>query len=199
MLNAGFDNAGEDFKPADFDDTKPIAEYVIPESEAPVLDPAGNSTFNIGMRVSGGVISCYFNDQKVIDFNGYRGATTCTQLGSPVILWNTNCHCTFDNVVVSTPDYNRFNESADAAAPAANDGAGATEKVVETETRLVTDTDGNTVVEVVTNEVARPAANTGAATTGGTAARTGDSAIVVAAVMIVALGSAIVVKKVFGK
>ena len=216
VLNVGFDNAGEDYKPADFDDTKPIAEYVVPESDAPELDPSGTDAFSIGMRVSGGVISCFFNDQKVIEFNAYRGATTCTQLGSPVILWNTNCHCTFDNLVVATADHDLFNEGAaindpapaqteapanndtDAEAPAGNDAA--TEKVVEKENVVVgTDADGSAITEVVTKEVVRPAANTGAKTTGGSAAKTGDAAIIVAFVMVAALGCAVVVKKIGSK
>jgi hypothetical protein len=206
------------------------------------MDPSGSSTFTLGMRVSGGKAAFYMNDVKYIEMDTYRGTKTCTEVGSPILLWNNNLHCTFDNLIVTTADYNLFNESAEAEqqtpvateapandapaatdapandnpadAPAATDApaddqgadntpadntpaAGATELVVETERVVVgTDSDGNDVTEVVTREVARPAANTGTRTTGGSAARTGDMAVVVVAVMIAAVGSALVVRRI---
>ena len=192
-VSVSFDDAGEQFKPANYPEEGPLFSVAV--ANAPVMDPSGNSTFTLGMRIANGKAAFYMNDQKMYEIDAYRGTKTATEVGSPILIWNQGLHCTFDNLLVTTPDYDLFNEGDAMNAPVANEGAPATEKVVETETRLVTDTDGNTVVEVVTNEVARPAANTGAATTGGTAARTGDSVVVVIAVMIVALGSAIAVKK----
>ena len=174
-----------------------VAEWTIPDDQALEMDLSEPSVISLGMRINGATIDCYFNDIKAISFNAPRMGGE----KSPILLVNDGCYAGFDNFVVATADYDLFNEGDAMNAPAANNGAAndapaQTEKVVETETRLVTDTDGNTVVEVVTNEVVRPAANTGAATTGGTAARTGDAAIIVIAVMIVALGAAITVAKV---
>jgi hypothetical protein len=198
-LGASFGDAGEDFKPADYDDTKPVFEFVIPESEAPVMDVSGSGKFTIGMRLSGGVVSCFLNDKKYVDFPAYRGAVSFTQLASPVILWNTNCHCTFDNLVVSTADYNLFNESSNPA-PAPVPSVTETEKVIETKKVVVgTDAEGNEITEIVTEEVVRVAASTGNGNSVGTASATGDMALIVAAVMIVALGAALVVKKVTSK
>ena len=182
----------EAFRPADFPDDAVVARFEIPEDKAPNF---GIDWFSLGYRVSGGTFSIFLNDQKIVDFPCYRGAVTGTQRPSPVILLNGGCYCGFDNLVVATPDYDLFNEGASPApAPAEN----VTEFVVDTEKVVVgTNEDGSEITDVVTAQVARPAANTGAAATGGTAARTGDGAIVVIAVMIAALGSAIAVKKVF--
>ena len=111
-LNAAFDNAGEDYMPAGADGSVTMAEYVVPEAEAPELDTSGKSVFTLGMRINGGVISCFFNDMKVIEMTGYRGATTCTQLGSPILFINGGCHCTWDNLIATTADYDLFNEAA---------------------------------------------------------------------------------------
>ena len=196
QLFADFDGAAADLEPTSgYTRGEPIAVAAVPESEAPVMDPTGAAEFSIGMRISGGVLSCFMNNKKYIEINAYRGATTATQLGSPVLLINHQCHCTFDNVVVATPDYDLFNEGAGASAPA-DAAPAATEQVIETEKVVIgTNEDGSEITDVVTNAVARPAANTGAAATGGTAARTGDGAIVVIAVMIVSLGTAIAVAR----
>ena len=204
-LNASFDNAGEDYMPAGLDESKPVAEYVVPDSEAPELDSSGNSTFTLGMRVRNGVVSAYLNDKKCFDFNAYRGAVTCTQAASPVILWNGGCHCTFDNLVVATADYNLFNESA---VPANNDPAPGKDQPIydpdpiETETRIDTvivtdyDEEGNVVTRVESEKSVVPAPNTGNGGGGRTATKTGDTIVVVIAVMVAAIGTALVVKKV---
>ena len=202
----------EAFRPVDFPDDAVVARYEIPENEAPQF---GTEWFSIGYRVNAGVFSIYLNNKKIVDFPCYRGALTGTQRPSPVILLNGGCYCGFDDLVVTTPDYDLFGDGAEtiapavdteapagddaasAKAPAGNDASAATEKVIEKENVVVgTDADGSAVTEVVTREVARPAANTGAKTTGGSAAKTGDAVIVVVAVMIASLGCAIVVKKV---
>ena len=174
-----------------FDDDTVLAEWHMPDDVELEMDASSPTVFNLGMRINGTQIDGFFNGQKVVSAT----APIIHQHICPILFWNGGCWTGFDNFVVSTADYDLFGEGDAANAPAANDGAPATEKVIESETVLVTDAEGNTVVEVVTSEVARPAANTGAAATGGTAARTGDSAIVVIAVMIAAFGTAIAVKK----
>ena len=187
VLTADGIGEGEEF----FPEYTEVAKWDIPESVELEMDGSAPTVFNMGLRISGTQIDGFFNDQKVVS----TVAPTMHQYKSPLLFWNNQCHTGYDNWMVSTADYDLFNEGANPA-PAANDAPAVTEKVVETETRLVTDTDGNTVVEVVTNEVVRPAANTGTAPSGGTAARTGDMAVVVVAVMIIAIGGALVVRKV---
>lgn len=192
-LFAAFDGAGADFEPTSgYTRGEPVMTVSVPDGEAPAMDPAGNEVFSIGIRVNGGVISGFLNDKKYLDFNAYRGATSFTQLGSPTLLINIDCHCTFDNVVVSTPDYNLFNESA-ASDPTPTPAQTDTEKVIETKVVHDTDEEGNDVTVIVTEEVVRPAANVGGQTTGGTATKTGDAAIVAAAVGVLALTAAITV------
>ena len=234
QLTAAFDGAATAYEPASgYTRGEPVFTVEVPASEAPVMDPSGNGAFTVGLRISGGVISGFMNDKKYMDFNAYRGATTGTELGSPVLLVNRNCHCTFDNVVVATPDYNLFNESADAQQAVGNGGTsnngqgagnsggsggnsgnagnGGTKTRIETtiDSEIVThsrvigvDENGNEITtiesEIVTvigsREVADTDGSGSSAGRGGSA--TGDTAVIVIAVMIVALGSAIVVKKV---
>ena len=201
QLTAAFDGAGTDFEPTSgYTRGEPIATAAIPESEAPVMDPSGESPFTIGMRVKNGVISCYLNNKKYIEFPAYRGALTATQLGSPVLLININNHCTFDNVVVATADYDLFDEGANPVNndPVNNDPAETeTEKRIETKVVHETNEAGEDVTVIVTEEVVVPVANTGRTSTGTrSSSKTGDAAIIVAAVMLVSLGAAIVVKKV---
>ena len=190
---------GETFRPAGLADDSVVLRKEIPESSAPKM----GEWFSIGMRVNAGVVSFFLNDEKVADFTAYRGTLTGSQRPSPVILLNGGCYCGFDNLVVSTPDYNLFNESA---APVNNDPVNnepVNNDPEETETRIdtviVTDTDeeGNVVTRVETEKTVVPAPNTGNNGGGGrTATKTGDAAVIVLAVMVAAIGTALVVKKV---
>jgi hypothetical protein len=146
----------------------------------------------MGLRINGTQIDGFFNDQKVVSFTAPRMGT----VKSPLIFWNYQCWTGYDNWVVADADYNLFNESAEQAQNQQNAPA-ATEKVIETKKVVVgTDEDGNDITEIVTEEVVRPAAQTSNGTSGGTSSATGDMAVVVAALMVIALGSAIVVRKV---
>ena len=203
ILSADGVGEGETF----FPEYTEVAVWQMPESIELEMDESAPTVFSIGMRINGTQVDGFFNDMKVVSFT----APTMHQFKSPLIFWNNQCHTGYDNWMVSTADYDLFNEgaaqndpapaqteaaAADNEAPAGDDAAAATEKVVEKENVVVgTDADGSAVTEVVTKEVARPAANTGAKTTGGNAAKTGDAAIIVIAVMLTALGAAIVVKK----
>ena len=151
-----------------------------------------NMHFNMyKVRLGSYKMTGFMNDKKYIDFNAYRGTTTATQLGSPVLLVNGGCHCTFDNVVVATPDYDLFNEGSVISpepAPAETVKTITTEKVV-----VGTDADGNEVTEIVTKEVVMPAAQTGTNTNPGTSTATGDMAVIVIAVMVASLAAAVAV------
>ena len=116
QLTAAFDGAATDLEPTSgYTRGEPVAVVPVSADEAPVMDPSGKAVFSLGLRINGGVISGYLNDKKYLDFNAYRGTTTATQLGSPVLLVNGGCHAQYDNVVVSTPDYDLFNEAANGA------------------------------------------------------------------------------------
>ena len=207
-LSLGFDNDGENYKPAGFADDKPYFSVYVPDG--PVISSAGDSTFTLGMRLSGGKASFYMNDVKYTEIDTMRGAASFTQVGSPILVFNTQLHCTFDNLVVATPDYDLFNEAGNGGQQGGQQGGGqqggqqggaqqggGTEKVIVKKSVVVgTDAQGNAITEIVTEEVVRQVAATGGNATGGNAAKTGDTAIIVIAVMITALGSALVVWKV---
>ena len=187
-LNVGFDNDGEDYKPADYPIDGPYITVSVPDSEAPYMDANGGCPFTLGMRIANGKASFYMNDKKYAEINAFRGTKTCTEVGSPLLVFNGGCHCTFDNLVVATADYNLFNESDTPETE--------TQKVIETVIVHDTDENGNDVTRVETQEVVRVAPSTGSGSSVGTATRTGDAAIIVLCVMIVSLGGALVVWKV---
>ena len=201
----------EAFKPANYPDDSVVLRKQV-TNNAPTL---GGDWFTMGIRINAGVVSLFVNDEKIVDFPAYRGTTTCTERPSPVLLLNGGCYCGFDNLVVSTPDYDLFNEGANmnqqgggqqgggqqgGGQQGGGQQGGGTEKVIVKKSVVVgTDANGNAITEIVTEEVVRQVAATGGSATGGNAAKTGDTAIIVIAVMITALGSALVVWKVRSK
>ena len=196
-VSIGFDNAGEDFKPANYPEEGPLYSVVISDAEAPVMDTSGAGAFTLGMRISGGKAAFYLNDVKYYEMETYRGAKTCTEVGSPILLWNNNLHCTFDNLVVATADYDLFGEAGQSVAPTPADGSQTpADGASPADAPSAGDNAGNAGDAGDANAAANNTpADTGAAATGGTAARTGDSAIIVIAVMIAAVGCAVAVKK----
>lgn len=184
----------------------PIAVYDIPASFGEIKVDTNNPTIiNLGMRIQQNKIYGYLNGEKVIDYTAPR--TLGAQRPSPVLLVNGGMYIGFDNFTVATVDYPLF--AADTAAPVdtdnnvgGNDPAPNEPKETEIVTKIETDTDtyGNTVTKVVSEVVTKAPADTNTnGTAGGTGAQTGDMAVIVAAVMIIALGSAIVVKKTTAK
>jgi hypothetical protein len=174
-----------------FDGQTLVGEWKLPDSVEFEMDVSEPTVANIGMRINGAQIDVFFNNQKVISYTAPRMG----QFKCPVLLLNSGCHAGFDNFVISTADYNLFNESAEQAQNQQNAPA-ATEKVIETKKVVVgTDVEGNEITEIVTEEVVRPAAQTSNGTTGGTSSATGDMAIIVIAVMIISIGGAIVAVK----
>ena len=189
VIMAHGENGGTEFYPED----TVLAEWQIPDDVELEMDPSAPTVFNLGMRVNGQQIDGFFNNQKVVSAT----LPTIHQYKCPLLFWNGGCWTGYDNWMVSTADYDLFNEGANMNNGGNGNGGNGGNGGNAVETVIVTDTDaeGNIVTRVET----RPAANNGGAATGGNAAKTGDAAIIAVAVMIVALGSAIVVKKVSSK
>ena len=147
------------------------------------------TTFSIGWRIQPGHIECYFNDKKVIDYTNVP-MTIGSVRPSPIVLWNNSCYIEFDNFIVSTPDYNLFNE-----VPGDNGGNNGGNQQPGNATEIVTEYETNDKGEtiVVTKVVADTNANNPSANNGGS--NTGDMIVAVAAVMAVAAAGAIVVAK----
>ena len=201
-LSIGFDGDAESYKPSNYPIDGPYKSYVVPDSAAPVMDSGGGCPFTLGMRIANGKAAFYLDDVKYCEIDSFRGTATATQVGSPILVFNGGCHCTFDNLVVATPDYDLFNEGSNPVNndPGNNDPAETeTEKRIETKVVHETNEAGEDVTVIVTEEVVVPVANTGRTNTGTGnrgASKTGDAAIVIAAVMVAAFGAAVVVKKV---
>lgn len=161
----------------------------------------GGDWFTMGWRIVPGNISCYVNNQKLINHSSADIAATAK---SPILLWNTNCFSAWDDVVVATADYNLFGEADVNPTPGPVESqtqAPATSRVENVE---VTDDKGNAVTDEAGNKVTEqviitdaPVADTNAnAGVGGNSTSTGDNAFIVVAAMVAAFGCALVVKKV---
>jgi len=161
----------------------------------------------MGMKIDKGVVYCYNGDKCLVTYNAERGEKCGTTRRSPILLWNIGCYCAFDNFIVTTADYNLFNEDKQADTTSSDTTASdetTVPEVTEPETTEivskvveVTDENGEKHTEIVTEIVtAAPKQDTQKNNNnGGNSVQTGDMAIIVIAVMVVALGSAVVVKK----
>ena len=147
------------------------------------------TTFSIGWRIQPGHIECYFNDKKVIDYTNVP-MTIGSVRPSPIVLWNNSCYIEFDNFIVSTPDYNLFNE-----VPGDNGGNNGGNQQPGNATEIVTEYETNDKGEtiVVTKVVADTNANNPSANNGGS--NTGDMIVAAAAVMAVAAAVAVIFAK----
>ena len=189
--------------PLDEDTTKVLGTYVVPG------EPGANingDPINLGMKVEAGKITGYVDG---VEFASYSDATLGISL-SPLILWNNGCHVYFDDFKVGdltelpygnpTPDTTAGNGGDDTNGgnePTPTTPTTPPETEIVTKIETGTDTDGNIVTKVVSEVVTKAPADTNTnKPAGGTGAQTGDMVVIVAAVMIIALGSAIVVKKV---
>ena len=186
------ENGGSEY----FDGDITLAEWQLPDDEPLEMDNGEPTVFSLGMRINGTKIEGFFNDKKVVSAT----APIIHQNKCPLIFWNGGCWTGFDNWVVSTVDYDLFNESADQGNndPANNEPAETeTEKRIETKVVHETNEAGEDVTVIVTEEVVVPVANTGRTNTGTrSSSKTGDTAIIVVAVMIVSIGAALIIKKV---
>ncbi len=161
----------------------------------------------LGMRVDAGKISAFVDGQCIGSYEDPTiGSKPC-----PVVLWNDGLQVYWNDFTVgdlaelplNDPKPNPGPDDSTAApnpdttvAPPVTKVETKVEQVTDENGNAVTDASGNAVTQVVTEIVTVPSAdlNNGASGNGG--AQTGDMAVVVLAVMITALGSAIVVKKV---
>ena len=194
----------EQYKPADIEEGE--TAYTWFTMEVPQkMDLANAVKFNLGFRVNNGVITFYLDNKLVYTHACERGAVCGTTAPSPFLLWNVGGYSAFDNALVATADYDMFNEGA-VTEPAVTDPA-QTEpigtKAPETtkiEEVVVTEIgeDGEVVTKIetviVTNAPTPDTQKNPTNPQGG--AQTGDMAVIVIAVMAVALGAAVVVKKV---
>lgn len=157
--------------------------YTLPEGTIKMGPDEKPTTFSMGWRIRSGKIDCYYNDKLIISCTNVPADIGLVR-PSPVCLWNRSADIEFDNFILSTADYDLFNEGSiptdDTTTKAPDDT-----KVV---TKVITDADGNTqvVTEVVADtDKTNPNVNNGGSSTG-------DMIIAVAAVMIVGAAGAVV-------
>lgn len=160
--------------------------YTLPEGTIKMGPDEKPTTFSMGWRIRSGKIDCYYNDKLIISCTNVPADIGLVR-PSPVCLWNRSADIEFDNFILSTADYDLFNEGSiptdDTTTKAPDDS-----KVV---TKVITDADGNTqvVTEVVADtDKTNPNVNNGGSSTG-------DMIIAVAAVMIVGAAGAVVLGK----
>ena len=182
-----------------FSDYTEVSVWDMPDSEELVMDITAPTVFNMGIRINGRQIDGFYNNKKVVSYTApVMGKNT-----SPLLFWNNGCYTGFDNWIVSTADYDLFGEGSNPVNndPVNNDPAETeTEKRIETKVVHETNEAGEDVTVIVTEEVVVPVANTGRTSTGTrSSSKTGDAAIIVIAVMIAALGGAIVLKRMTSK
>ena len=159
---------------------------------------------HMGVKIEPGRISCYVDGKEVLSYD----SPTLGQAKTLLMLWNNDCYAQFDNLVVGDLSLLPYSNSEDDTGRVTDDTGTIVETGFSTEdntpetsvvTKVETDTDaeGNTVTKIVSEVVTVAPADTNTnGTAGGTGAQTGDMVAIVAAVMIVALGSAVIVKKI---
>jgi len=166
--------------------------------------------FNLGWRLTKGKIEIYFEREKVGEL--LDEGLTC-QRPSPFLLWNMNCFLSYDNLVVSTPDYDLFNEGLGQVttneteapvvdnttegtdAPADNTDAPADNTDAPADNTDVPEDNTNAPADNTNAPVDDPADTVGTTGTQQPSTSTGDAVVVVAIAMIAALGTAVIVKK----
>ena len=174
----------------------------------------GDEFNKLGMTVTRGRIRGYFNGELIIDFvdtaDTYRIAK---EINSPFLFWNTSNFFQVSSVDVASPEYiypaglapvttaettnggnNGNNGGNNDPANTTNSGNNINPPATSVVTYVVTNDKGET--EIVTKVVEVPADTNKNGSSVNNSTKTGDAAIIVAVAMVVALGTAIVVKKV---
>ncbi len=191
------------FPEATSDEEKTIFVYDDPRARGENMDTMVPIT--LGMRVEAGKISAFVDGKCIVT---YEDSTLGIEY-SPVVLVNSGLHAYWDNYcygdLAELPLKDNPNPNPDSTA-APNPDTTVTppvtqvkeSEVVVTDDKgnAVTDDKGNAVTQIVTEVVTVPSADLNNGPSGNGGAQTGDMAVVVLAVMVIALGSAIVVKKV---
>jgi len=165
-----------------------------------------NTWITMGVRVERGSISCFVDGKCVITCNS-ADVSTAGSTPTPILFWNCGAHVMWDNFWIGDPSELKAEEETTVpdvpviddpvTGPAETEAPDTTEivtKVIE-----VTDENGEKHTEVVTEIVTNaPKQETkqNSDSKGGSSVQTGDMAVIVVAAMVVALGTAIVVKKV---
>ena len=197
-----------DFPGAETDEERLIVSWNDPKSRGNNIN---GDKITLGLRVESGKISAFVDGEWIGSFDDATlGNDPC-----PILLWNNGLHAIWDNFYVgdlaelplpgSGGQQGGGQQGGNQGGQQGGNQGGAqqgggTEKVIVKKSVVVgTDAEGNAITEIVTEEVVRQVAATGGTATGGNAAKTGDAAIIVIAVMVAALGAAIVVKKVTSK
>ena len=174
----------------------------------------GDEFNKLGMTVTRGRIRGYFNGELIIDFvdtaDTYRIAK---EINSPFLFWNTSNFFQVASVDVASPEYiypaglapvttaettnggnNGNNGGNNDPANTTNSGNNNNPPATSVVTSVVTNDKGET--EIVTKVVEVPADTNKNGSSVNNSTKTGDAAIIVAVAMVVAFGTAIVVKKV---
>ena len=174
----------------------------------------GDEFNKLGMTVTRGRIRGYFNGELIIDFvdtaDTYRIAK---EINSPFLFWNTSNFFQVASVDVASPEYiypaglapvttaettnggnNGNNGGNNDPANTTNSGNNNNPPATSVVTSVVTNDKGET--EIVTKVVEVPADTNQNGSSVNNSTKTGDAAIIVAVAMVVAFGTAIVVKKV---
>jgi hypothetical protein len=177
-----------DFPGASTDEEKIIIRWTDPKGRGNNLD----NPITLGLRVESGKISAFVDGEWIASYDDAGlGVDPC-----PILLWNNALHAIWDNFYVGDLAELPLPGNASNNGGSGNNGGNGAPAPIETVIVTDTDAEGNVVTRVETRE----AANTqNGGTAGGNAASTGDMAVVVVAVMVIALGSAIVVKKITSK
>lgn len=186
-----------DYPEATTDEERIIAKYEDPRQLGENM--ASMKPVTVGFRVDPGKISA-FADGKLI--GSFEDPTIGTE-PCPVLLWNDGLHVYWDNFNVGDlnelplPGPNPGPDTNPDTSSDTNTNTNPPVTKVETKVVVVTDEDGETRTEIVSEIVTVPSADTNKGQQGNNGgAQTGDMVVVVAAMMVIALGSAIVVKKV---
>lgn len=180
-----------------------------------------NEYHTLGFSVSEKRIRGFVGDKLVIDYYDEEdkymiGLNDEYTYGVPLVWWNDGNYIMFRDIKVSTPGYlypfemGEVTTEPDIIETTDNSGAGGNvttkPKVTTTSQKVVeiTDESGNTVTDDAGNavtsisivtEAPAPADTNGNTPAGGNSASTGDTAFAVAAVMIITLGAAVVIKR----
>jgi len=188
------------------DSYSPTGDNLFFEFDAPEykMDMSKPDHIKLGLKILDGKVYCYDGETLIYAHEAERGALLGTGAKSPLLLWNTGCYCGWDNFIVATADYGLFGENkvADTTQAPSNDETTTAEETtkVETKTVVVTDENGDAhteiVTEIVTNAPKQDTQKQSNSNNNSNSVQTGDVMVIVVAVMVTALGAAIVVKKV---
>lgn len=180
-------------------------DIVLADPIARELDTDGNTYYTLGMSVQKNRIRFFFDNELLFDIDGTSYLVGDT-INSPFFFWNGGNYLKIKNITVASDGYlfpatdNNQGGQAQPSQPQATQ-APATSRVENVE---VTDEKGNVVTDEAGNKVTEqviitdaPVADTNTNPgVGGNSTSTGDSAFIVVAALVAAIGTALIVRKV---